>query len=77
METVSGPKGEVSCVRRHPPGQVALACVASSRQAVSTLGRSSLTLGSMAMAGFGQKRPIRTHHQAAPTESISVSCSWA
>lgn len=56
METVSGPKGEVSCVRRHPPGQVALACVASSRQAVSTLGRSSLTLGSMAMAGFGQKR---------------------
>lgn len=58
METVSGPKGEVSCVRRHPPGQVALACVASSRQAVSTLGRSSLTLGSMAMAGFGQKQPF-------------------
>lgn len=56
METVSGVKGEVSCVRRHPPRWVALACGASSRQAVSAMGRSSLTLGTMAMAGFGQKR---------------------
>lgn len=56
METVSGVKGEVSCVRRHPPRWVALACGASSRQAVSAMGRSSLTLGTMAMAGFGHKR---------------------
>ena len=55
METVSGLKGEVSCARRHPPRR-AVACGASSRQAVSALGRSSLTLGSMAMAGFGQKQ---------------------
>lgn len=55
---VSGLKGEVSCVRRHPPRRVALACVASSRQAISALGRSSLTLETMAMAGFGQKRSV-------------------
>lgn len=59
METVSGVKGEVSCVRRHPPRWVALACGASSRQAVSAMGRSSLTLGTMAMAGFGQKLPVK------------------